>query len=165
MNWVNGVTKLDKATMEEFQNEMYPIGKVEVFFDNEDHSNYMGFTWEKVGVGEMLVGVGTRADVNGTTKTFIAGDNSGEYSHAQTASEMCPHRHFTVKTQNGSSSPASSAGIAEYSTSSDLPYSLRAADGEPNHGMTSLAGNSSGTVSKMNITNPTFGVNFWQRTA
>ena len=37
----------------------FPINKVEVFFDNEDHSHFLGFTWERVGAGRVPVGIDT----------------------------------------------------------------------------------------------------------
>lgn len=38
-------------------NMMYPIGKVEIFYDEEDHSSFMGFQWERCLVGRVPVGV------------------------------------------------------------------------------------------------------------
>lgn len=37
----------------------YPVGKVEIFYDTLDHSNYMGFTWERTSVGKVPVGLDT----------------------------------------------------------------------------------------------------------
>lgn len=42
---------------QEVLNMMCPIGKVEVFFDNDDHSNYLGFTWERTAIGKAIVGI------------------------------------------------------------------------------------------------------------
>ena len=35
----------------------YPVGKLEMFFDNDDHSSYLGFKWERELVGKMPIGV------------------------------------------------------------------------------------------------------------
>lgn len=43
----------------EVLNLICPVGKVEVFFDNNDHSNYLGFTWERTCVGRTPVGIDT----------------------------------------------------------------------------------------------------------
>ena len=37
----------------------YPVGKVEIFYDTLDHSNYMGFTWERTAIGRAIVGLDT----------------------------------------------------------------------------------------------------------
>lgn len=37
----------------------YPVGKVEIFYDTLDHSNYMGFTWERTAIGKAIVGQDT----------------------------------------------------------------------------------------------------------
>lgn len=42
---------------QEVLNMVCPIGKVEVFFDNDDHSNYLGFTWERTAIGKAIVGI------------------------------------------------------------------------------------------------------------
>jgi hypothetical protein len=43
----------------EVLNLICPVGKVEVFFDNNDHSNYLGFTWQRTCVGRTPVGIDT----------------------------------------------------------------------------------------------------------
>ena len=43
----------------EVLNLICPIGKVETFFDNNDHSNYLGFTWERTLIGRVPVGIDT----------------------------------------------------------------------------------------------------------
>lgn len=35
----------------------YPIGKTELFYDTLDHSNHLGFTWERTCVGRVPVGI------------------------------------------------------------------------------------------------------------
>ena len=42
---------------QEILNLAYPINKTEIFHDNEDHSNFLGFTWERTGVGKVIVGI------------------------------------------------------------------------------------------------------------
>ncbi len=39
--------------------EAFPINKVEVFFDAEDHSNYLGCKWELISQGRIPVGLDT----------------------------------------------------------------------------------------------------------
>lgn len=66
---------------------MFPVNKVEVFFDNLDHSNFLGFTWEQVGAGKFPIGI----DINDTDFDTI-GETGGskylqEHSHTITKEE------------------------------------------------------------------------------
>lgn len=70
------------------KNMICPIGKVEVFFDNDDHSDYLGFTWERFGEGKVLVGINSSdSDFNTIGKTI------GEKKHTLTVNEMPSHNH------------------------------------------------------------------------
>ena len=77
-------------------NLIFPIGKVEVFFDNEDHSNYMGFTWERTAVGKVLVGY----DPSDTDFDTI-GKTGGEKTHTLTVDEMPKHKHILFTATGG----------------------------------------------------------------
>lgn len=46
-----------ESAIDSIANLICPIGKVEVFFDNNDHSNYLGFTWERTSIGRVPVGI------------------------------------------------------------------------------------------------------------
>ena len=56
----DGITKGNAETFNynfnEILNMVCPIGKVEVFFDDKDHSNYLGFTWERTALERSPVG-------------------------------------------------------------------------------------------------------------
>lgn len=69
-------------------NLVCPIGKVEVFFDNNDHSNYLGFTWERTSIGKVPVGI----DSNDSDFDTI-GETGGEKKHTLTIDEMPAHNH------------------------------------------------------------------------
>ena len=69
----------------EILNEIYPINRVVIFYDNKDHSNYCGFTWERTAVGKVLVGI----DSNDTDFNSI-GKTGGEKKHTLTIEEMAP---------------------------------------------------------------------------
>ena len=48
----------------------YPVNKVEIFYDNLDHSNWLGFTWELIAQSRTLVGIDTNdTDFNTIGKT------------------------------------------------------------------------------------------------
>jgi hypothetical protein len=69
-------------------NLICPVGKVEVFFDNQDHSNYLGFTWQRTSIGKFPIGI----DSNDTDFDTI-GETGGEKTHTLTTSEMPNHKH------------------------------------------------------------------------
>ncbi len=139
-------------------NNIFPVGKIELFFDNSDYSNYMGFTWEKVAEGKMLVGAGTGIDKNNVSKTFSAGNNAGEYEHKQTKQELAQHIHDNIKVDSvnlnfGVSNAVGGNGTTVLSTNL----------GDDTHSIQTGNVNGVSTQQAMNITNPTYGVCVWQR--
>lgn len=91
-DYPNTTTPLSKAVLTNLANAIlgvaFPIGKIEMFYDAEDHSNYMGFTWERTAVGKVLVGIdSTDTDFNTIGKT------GGEKAHTLTINEMPSHNH------------------------------------------------------------------------
>ena len=51
-------------------NAIFPIGQIVIKGDNEDYSNWLGFTWERTAVGKVLVGIdNTDTDFNTIGKT------------------------------------------------------------------------------------------------
>lgn len=73
---------------QEVLNLMCPVGKVEIFYDDDDHSNYLGFTWERTGIGKAIVGI----DSSDTDFNTI-GKTGGEKTHTLTVDEMPKHSH------------------------------------------------------------------------
>ena len=69
----------------------FPINKVEVFFDNLDHSDFLGFKWEMVGEGRAPVGL----DINDSDFNEI-GKLIGEKTHTLTVDEMPSHTHDVI---------------------------------------------------------------------
>lgn len=64
---------------------LLPIGKIELFYDNEDHSDYMGFKWERTAIGKMPIGI----DSSDTDFNTI-GKTGGEKEHKLTTEEIPP---------------------------------------------------------------------------
>lgn len=63
--------------------EVYPVGRVIIWYDNEDHSNYLGLTWKRCLAGCAPVGIDSNdADFN------TIGKQIGEKSHTLTSSEV-----------------------------------------------------------------------------
>lgn len=75
---------------QEVLNMVCPVGKVEIFFDNGDHSNYLGFTWERTGTGKAIVGI----DSSDTDFSTIGKTGGSKY--------LQKHKHFVYQYVNGS---------------------------------------------------------------
>ena len=69
-------------------NAIFPVGQIVIKGDNEDYSNWLGFTWERTAVGKVLVGIDrTDTDFNEIGKT------SGEKKVTLTVAQMPKHAH------------------------------------------------------------------------
>lgn len=68
---------------QEVLNLVCPVGKVEIFYDNDDHSNYLGFTWERTGIGKAIVGIDSS---DNDFKTI--GKTGGKKAHTLTVYEL-----------------------------------------------------------------------------
>lgn len=78
--------KLLKEFKKLLLNELFPIGKTEIFYDSNDHSNYLGFTWERTALDRFIKGYSPSA--NTITST------GGEKTHTLTIDEIPSHNHF-----------------------------------------------------------------------
>lgn len=75
---------------QEVLNLMCPVGKVEIFYDNNDHSNYLGFTWQRTGIGKAIVGIdssdtdfGTIGKIGGEKEVTLTIDKIPEHRHGE----------------------------------------------------------------------------------
>lgn len=76
-NWVDGETIATAERMKHIEdgisglyNAIFPVGQIVIKGDNEDYSNWLGFTWERTAVGKVLVGIdSTDTDFNTIGKT------------------------------------------------------------------------------------------------
>ena len=72
-------------------NAIFPVGQIVIKGDNEDYSNWLGFTWERTAVGKVLVGIdSTDTDFN------TIGKIGGEKAHKLTIDEMPTHKPTVV---------------------------------------------------------------------
>lgn len=69
----------------ELLNALLPINKVELFYDDLDHSNYFGYTWELISQGRIPIGL----DANDTDFNEI-GKIGGEKKHKLSKEELPP---------------------------------------------------------------------------
>ena len=90
-----GGTDLNAKTFNDMQanieiaiNSIYPVGSIIIRDDSQDMSNFMGFTWEKVFAGRVLVGLDTTQ-----TEFNTIGKTGGEKTHKLTIDEMPKHMH------------------------------------------------------------------------
>ena len=102
----------------------FPIGKTEMFFDNEDHSNYLGFKWERTCIGRVPVGI----DSSDTDFNTI-GKLGGEKKHTLTVNEIPSHDHEqrldygnTVYAQAYNRGEASTGNVVKHSSGTEITY-------------------------------------------
>lgn len=73
-------------------NTLFPIGKVEIFYDDLDHSNHLGFTWERTALERSPIGY--NPDSTDSTYDFkTIGSKFGEKVHTLLPQELATHRH------------------------------------------------------------------------
>lgn len=61
----------------------YPVGAIYLSVVSTSPASLFGGTWEAIGQGRMLIGVGTGTDANGNSMTFANGATGGEYTSDQ----------------------------------------------------------------------------------
>lgn len=105
--------------------EAFPINKVEVFFDDLDHSDFLGYTWEIVSQGRFPVGL----DTNDTDFNII-GKTGGEKTHKLTVSEMPSHKH---NMHYGSAAGGNGSGYVYSGTEGTGAAAIVAAGGNQPH--------------------------------
>jgi hypothetical protein len=128
----------------------YPIGSL--YFNAAVGTNpvtLLGFgTWQALGQGRMLIGVGSGTDSRGETRSFPLGSASGEYGHVMTVNEMPPHTH---------TSPQGAVG--------GPPGDLSSGDDATSAVMSNPESSSTGGGEAHNNLPPYLAVHIWQRIA
>lgn len=76
--------------------DIYPVGSVVTFYDNADHSSFLGLTWERFAAGKMVVGY----DSTDTDFSTI-GNTGGEKTHRLSTQEMPRHNHLHGQVYSG----------------------------------------------------------------
>ena len=66
----------------------YPVGRVVMFYDDADHSNYLGYTWVRTCTGRVPVGYDTTQ-----TEFNTIGKTGGSKTHKLSVNEMPSHTH------------------------------------------------------------------------
>ena len=154
-DYPNTTTPLGENFLNGILNMILPIGKVEMFYDDDDHSNYMGFTWERTLIGKTPIGI----DSNDTDFDTI-GNTGGEKNHTLTVDEMPIHDHQNFYVSNdGNRNPA----VSTYSGDSSGVYAKLEDSWESGRGP--LVSGGSGGNQSHNILQPYEVVAFWKRIA
>ena len=143
--WDKGCKIIKEAfnnLIDELNNNMYPIG-FRMFVNNDkDYSNHLGFMWQKVAKGRVLVGKDENdADFN------TVGKIGGEKKHTMTISELVEHIHDL----DGYTDIVSNTGDQYYKT----------VRGSNSYGIGSTK--NSGGGQPFNIMQPYEVVNIWER--
>lgn len=134
-----------------FFDRMHPVGTIyTVTGVATNPSTLLGRgTWEAVGQGRTLVGVGTGTDSNSFSKTVTDGQTFGEYQHKMTQAELVSHSH-TLTTYDDQETGVPGNDIA----------------GTPITGQSGQRStDATGTSTPFNVCQPSLGVYFWKRTA
>jgi hypothetical protein len=158
---------------------IYPINSI--FFtlaDINPNTYFTATTWVQVSQGKFLAGVGTGTDMNSVTRTLTAGNNYGEYSHTLIEAELPSHTHegYTVVYGHGTGDQDVSddvqwnadingerimrhenSGHTSVTITSPV-YGQRHRDGQP-------VLNNVGSDTTHNVTNPSYALYVWRRTA
>lgn len=138
----------------------YPVGSI--YMNTSDATNpgtLLGFgTWEALGEGRVLMGVGTGTDINGVSVAVSIGEEGGEYEHTLTNDEVPTSVYGQVYSAN---SPPSNGTPPQYAaTGSGIRFDSFQ-DGEDKR----LRQNSLGSGDAHNNIQPYIGVYMWKRTA
>ena len=72
---------------------IFPIGKVEVFFDNLDHSNYLGFTWQRKTNAYLYAGSGNAQYGGSNTSGTPSNNETGSTTLTAAQSGLPSHYH------------------------------------------------------------------------
>ncbi len=88
--WDSSSIMHNKTILKELLNSIFPIGKVEIFYDALDHSNYFGFTWERCSLERSPIGYNPNSSDNNYKNI---GNQFGEKNHSLSINEMPKHNH------------------------------------------------------------------------
>lgn len=89
-NWINNKTPINADNLNNLEqgisdlyDAIFPVGQIVIKGDNEDYSNWLGFTWERTALGKVLVGI----DSSDTDFDTI-GATGGEKTHTLSIYEL-----------------------------------------------------------------------------
>lgn len=142
----------------------YAVGDLYLTTNSANPSvRYVGTTWAAYAAGQVLVGVGSFTDGNGTNKVVTAGQQFGEYQHTLTTPEMPSHTHTDSGHNHVQLSQQGSTG-QPYNGATGSPLNAWNYNGVNTLNASANIQNTGGGGAHNNI-QPSIGVYIWQRTA
>ncbi len=168
--WVQYLIDAVDGLQVQIEKERVSIGEIiEITGDSTNPAVLKGYgTWEAFGQGRVTVGVGSFQDDRGENKTWVDGQEEGEYRHVQTSSELASHSHGTSVSSN-----THSHEIKHYRSSDDVGDGISGAptstqvstETETDTHTHTVTVNPTGSSSPMNNIQPSVAVYRWKRTA
>ena len=155
---------------------IYPLGSIYMSMDSTSPDILFGGTWQRIGVGRVLVSAGGDSEAitdtntytgrgvsNIATTSFPVGEKGGETDHMITLSQMPKHSHQNIidatdKTSWGGRQKITTA----YSALHDAAYKYRAAGN--NYVLYSCITTINGNNEAHNTMQPYLAVYMWQKT-
>lgn len=80
--------QINEKLLQNYTNLIMPVGTIRAFYDNDDHSKFLNFEWERIATGKTLVGINSN-----DTDFNLIGKQGGEKTHTLTVAEMPSHNH------------------------------------------------------------------------
>ena len=136
---------------------IFPIGSIVIKADNNDYSNWLGFTWERTLVGRVAVGIDSTQ-----TEFDTIGETGGEKTHTLTIQEMPVHNHSVKTIQYGWLSVMSSIDN-NYGFAQNGYYKDRATAYDGNEANNKVYADNNGGGQAHNILQPYQVVAYWKR--
>ena len=154
-DYTDVVTRL--SAVEDYKNQIYPVGSIYISVSNTDPSTLFGGTWVAFGTGRTLVGINTSDTAFNTVEK-----TGGEKTHTLTVAEMPSHDHMETVENNLQSG---TGPLVAGNTSGDIKYGLTqpsTAIVQNKAGITTWATGGGGAHNNLQ---PYITVYMWKRTA
>ena len=133
---------------------IFPIGSIVIKADNNNYSNWLGFTWERTLVGRVAVGIDSTQ-----TEFDTIGETGGSKTRQLTVPNLPPHNHaygYSIKTFYGSGTGVNTIPNVYTGGSTSENY-VQETGG--------TSGTSTASSQAFSIMNPYQVVAYWKRTA
>lgn len=146
-----------KNAINSMWNQQYPVGRIVMFYDLNDHSDYLGFTWQRCLVGNFPVGYNpSDSDFN------VIGKTGGEKEHILTENELAEHQHPGLFYNNADKTPIS---FIRSSSTTEKGYGISYTMNANIYSAANIQTYASGGGQPHNNLPPYEVISYWRRTA